>query len=179
MLAGHHIRPLDEIFSAHEAPEQSCESENVTRISIHKVVSYKWVKYYLRVNNPFKFSLHTLYKLLWNATLCKLASNLSVVGAIWEAKIKSAVTCRNFVWGCCFGNSFYCSSNITSVKKDCILLPKTGFPLFLPLFNTDLSFFAVISRPVMTPLCHRWVGQSFLLNHGSKKQAAAIVFFSL
>lgn len=142
----------------HETPEQSRELENVTRISIHKVVSYKWVKYNLWVNNPFRFSLHMLYKLLWNATPCKLASNLSVIGAIWEAKIKSAPY-GDVVSAITF--TVPLTSQASNVQHRCLF------------HSSD------ISRPVTTPACQRWFGQIFLLNHGSKKWAAAVVFFSL
>lgn len=44
---------LDGIISIHRTPERLHTPENVTRASLHKAVSNKWVKYQFVGNYPF------------------------------------------------------------------------------------------------------------------------------
>lgn len=55
MLFFHHRLPLDGILSLHEAQEQLCGLEDVTRASIEIRASGKWVKSQVWVNRPFNY----------------------------------------------------------------------------------------------------------------------------
>lgn len=49
---------MNGILSTLETSKQFCELDNVTRASIHKVVSTKWVKFQFSVNYPLSYTLH-------------------------------------------------------------------------------------------------------------------------